>query len=63
MLYALRHTSATITLADSKDLKLVASRLGHSNENMVLRVYGHLLPGVDREAARRLGELVKRRAQ
>lgn len=63
VLYALRHTSATITLADSKDLKLVASRLGHSNENMVLRVYGHLLPGVDREAARRLGELVKRRAQ
>ena len=44
VLYALRHTSATITLADSKDLKLVANRLGHSNENMVLRVYGHLLP-------------------
>jgi integrase len=54
---------ATITLADSKDLKLVATRLGHSNENMVLRAYGHLLPGVDREAAQRLGELVKRRAQ
>lgn len=63
VLYALRHTSATITLADSKDLKLVATRLGHSNENMVLRVYGHLLPGVDREAARRLGEIVKRRAR
>lgn len=45
-----------------KDLKLVATRLGHSNETMVLRVYGHLLPGTDREAARRLGELVKRRA-
>jgi hypothetical protein len=29
----------------------------------VVRVYGHLLPGADREAARRLGELVKRRAQ
>ncbi len=63
VLYALRHTSATIMLADSKDLKLVATRLGHSNETMVLRVYGHLLPGADREAARRLGELVKRRVQ
>jgi hypothetical protein len=28
---------------------------------LVLRTYGHLLPGVDREAADRLGEVVKRR--
>jgi integrase len=61
--YALRHTSATLTLKDTKDVKLVAQRLGHANETMVLRVYGHVLPGADREAARRLGELVKRRAQ
>jgi hypothetical protein len=30
---------------------------------MVLRVYGHLLPGADRETARRLGELVRRPVQ
>jgi integrase len=63
VLYALRHTSATLVLAGTHDLKLEATRLGHSNEVMVLRWYGHLLPGADKEAARLLGELVKRRAQ
>lgn len=61
--YALRHTSATLTLKDTKDIKLVARRLGHTNETMVLRRYQHLLPGADREAADRLGELIPRRVQ
>lgn len=60
VLYALRHTMATLVLHETKNLKLVATRLGHSNEMLVLRTYGHLLPGVDREAANRLGEVVKR---
>lgn len=62
-LYALRHTMATITLHETKDLKLVATRLGHANDMLVLRTYGHLLPGVDREAARRLGVVVPVRAR
>jgi hypothetical protein len=53
---------ATLVLHETEDLKLVATRLGHSNEMLVLRTYGHLLPGVDRAAADRLGEVVKRRA-
>jgi integrase len=61
VLYALRHTSATLTLAATKDLKLVAARLGHTSELLVLRTYGHLLPGADREAADRLGEAVRLR--
>ena len=48
--YSLRHTSATFVLHETKDVKLVAARLGHANEYLVLRRYGHLLPGVDREA-------------
>ncbi len=63
VLYALRHTSATLVLDETHDLKLVATRLGHSNEVMVLRRYGHLPPGADKEAARLLAERVKRRAQ
>ncbi|MGH7867237.1 MAG: site-specific integrase, partial [Candidatus Dormibacteraceae bacterium] len=46
VLYALRHTMATLVLHETKDVKLVATRLGHANETMVLRTYGHLLPGV-----------------
>jgi integrase len=60
-LYDLRHTMATLVLAETKNLKLVAARLGHANETLVLRRYGHLLPGADREAADRLGEVVRRR--
>jgi len=59
--YDLRHTMATLVLHETKDLKLVATRLGHSNEVMVLRRYGHLLPGTDRDAARRLRELLEGR--
>jgi integrase len=60
VLYALRHTMATLVLHETKDIKLVATRLGHANEMLVLRTYCHLLPGVDRQAADRLGEVVKR---
>ncbi|MGH7883164.1 MAG: tyrosine-type recombinase/integrase [Candidatus Dormibacteraceae bacterium] len=63
VLYALRHTMATITLHETKDLKLVATRLGHANEMLVLKTYGHLLPGVDREAAKQLGKVIRLRGQ
>lgn len=58
VLYSLRHTMATLVLADSKDLKLVASRLGHTSEHLVLKTYQHLLPGADRAAADRLGRFL-----
>jgi integrase len=45
VLYALRHTMATLLLHETKDLKLVAARLGHADETLALRTYGHLLPG------------------
>jgi len=61
VLYALRHTMATLVLHETKDVKLVAARLGHADETLALRTYGHLLPRVDREVARRLGEVIRLR--
>ena len=58
-LYDLRHTMATLILNDTKDIKLVASRLGHANGYLVLRRYGHLLPGFDQAATARLSELIR----
>jgi integrase len=63
VLYALRHTMATLVLHETKDRKLVAPRLGHSNKMLVLRTRGDLLPGVDRGAADRLGEIIERSGQ
>lgn len=57
-LYDLRHTMATLMLYLGESLKLVAARLGHSSETLVLTTYGHMLPGMDREATRRLSELL-----
>jgi hypothetical protein len=49
-----------LVLHDTKDVNLVAARLGHANEYLVLRRYGHLLPGVDRDATDRLNEMIRR---
>jgi integrase len=58
-LYSLRHTMASLMLLRRESPKLVAARLGHANETLVLRTYGHLIPGQDREAADRLAETLR----
>lgn len=41
-------------------LKLIASRLAHSSETLVLTTYGHLQPAEDREAAGAIWEVTRR---
>ncbi|MBO0702328.1 MAG: hypothetical protein J2P38_05310 [Candidatus Dormibacteraeota bacterium] len=43
-----------------KSLKLIAARLGHSSETLVLTTYGHLQHADDREAAEALWEVTRR---
>ena len=57
-LYTLRHTSATLLLADGVPVKDVSVRLGHAKASMTLDVYGHALPGVGKVAALRLAALL-----
>ena len=47
--HCLRHTSATILLANGCDIKTVSARLGHSSIETT-DVYVHLLEGVDKKA-------------
>ena len=57
----LGHSMATLILQQTKGIKLVAARLGHANEYLVLRRYGHLVPAeVDREAADQPRESLQR---
>jgi integrase len=50
-LHALRHFSATQLIAGGHDVRTVAGRLGHADASITLRVYSHVLPERDREAA------------
>jgi integrase len=52
--HALRHTHASLLIRSGADLKVVASRLGHSTPRLTLDTYAHLLPGAQEDAVRRL---------
>ena len=54
-LHALRHFSATQLIAGGHDVRTVAGRLGHADAAVTLRVYSHVLPERDHEAAAALG--------
>jgi len=58
-LYALRHTMATLMLLRRESPRLVAARQGHASETLVLRTYGHVIPGQDQEAADRLAQMLR----
>jgi integrase len=53
----LRHSWATIALANNVHPKVVQERLGHSSINVTLDTYSHIVPGMDRDAAERVAGL------
>jgi integrase len=57
-LHDLRHTHATLLLADREPVKTVSERLGHASVTVTLAVYGHVMPGDQRRAASRFAALV-----
>ena len=59
-LHDLRHTQATLLLKNGEDILTVSRRLGHAKASTTLDVYGHVLPGMDKEAAELFGSVVAR---
>lgn len=47
--HALRHTHATLLLANYVPILEVAKRLGHSKASHTLNLYGHAVPGLDKD--------------
>ena len=45
----LRHTHATLLLADGVPVKVASERLGHASATIALTVYPHVHPGMGRE--------------
>jgi integrase len=54
--HALRHTHASILLSRGASLRAVATRLGHRDPSITLRVYAHVLPNDDRELVKVLDD-------
>jgi integrase len=57
-LHDLRHTSASLMLAAGVHPKVVSERLGHSSVSITLDLYSHVIPGLQAEAAEKLGEMI-----
>lgn len=55
----LRHTHATVLLANGEHPKLVQERLGHATISVTMDVYSHVLPNMQRGVTDRLGRLLK----
>ena len=54
-LHVLRHFAATAMIGDGQDVRTVAGRLGHADASTTLKVYAHMPPQRDLEAAESLG--------
>ena len=54
-LHDLRHTHASLLLAQNTHVKVVSVRLGHANSQTTSDAYSRLLPGFQEEVIRRFG--------
>jgi integrase len=60
-LHDLRHSYATAALADGVPVKVVSQRIGHADITVTLKVYAHVMPGDDADAALRADTLLGER--
>ncbi|HHV79051.1 MAG TPA: site-specific integrase [Firmicutes bacterium] len=56
--YDLRHTHASLLLQAGVNPKVVSERLGHSQINLTLDTYSHVLPGLQEQAATSLDHIL-----
>jgi integrase len=56
--HGLRHTSATLMVSGGIHPKVAAERLGHADASLFLKLYGHVAPSMQRDAADRLGGIL-----
>lgn len=54
--HGLRHTNASLILAQGGDLRLIMHQLGHSQITLTANTYTHVLPALQREAARMIDD-------
>ena len=54
----MRHSYATAALKAGISAKVISERLGHASVAFTLQTYGHVIPGMDRDAAATVADLI-----
>ena len=54
--HSLRHSNATLMIAEGVDIRTVSNRLGHAQTSTTLNIYSHALKSRDQDAADKLDE-------
>jgi integrase len=62
-LYDLRHTAASLLLAQGVHPRVVMEILGHSTYRLTMDTYAHVMPAAEREAAEAMGRALTRIAE
>ena len=57
-LHDLRHSCATLLLAQGVSPRVIMEILGHSQVSLTLNTYSHVLPALQREAAARINAVL-----
>ena len=55
-LHSLRHTPASLLLAQGENLVVISQRLGHAKPSITSDIYAHLMPGIQEQAAMRFDQ-------
>lgn len=59
-LHDLRHSCATLLLAQGVNPRVVMETLGHSQVSLTLNTYSHVLPALQREAAAKMDAILSK---
>lgn len=57
-IHTLRHSSATLLIANGVDVATVSGRLGHANKSTTLNIYTHAIESADEIAAQKLQNIL-----
>ncbi|HJX14465.1 MAG TPA: site-specific integrase, partial [Candidatus Deferrimicrobiaceae bacterium] len=60
--HALRHSFASWLIGNGESLAYVRDQMGHHSIQITVDTYGHLVPGANRQAVNRLGEIIGKSA-
>jgi integrase len=59
----LRHSFASLLLQNGESLTYVKEQMGHSSINVTVDIYGHLVPGGNRQAVDKLDDAAPAQAK